>query len=109
MGGFGWGFGGFFRFLQELAQFVGVVVIAAVLIGLAVLLARYLLVATKAAQRYLELNGAPESPGAPPEPPAPEPPAPAPTSEPVAPEPPAPAPADAPRATKPRTTKKPSS
>lgn len=97
MHGFGWGVGGLYEFFVGAAQVVGTVVIAGVLLGLAVLLARYLLVATKAAQLYVDLHDTKPS-GPAPVAPAPEPVAPAP----VAPEP-------APAAPKPvrRTTKKP--
>jgi hypothetical protein len=53
MYGFGHGFGGFFGALNRIAEVLGTLMIAAVLVGLTVLLVRFLLVATKAAQLYV--------------------------------------------------------
>src|SRR5690606_30042484 len=81
MFGFGPGFGGFFGVLGRLAEVLGTVVIAAVVVGVTVLLVRFLLVATRAAQLYVDRHEPPKPPTGrrsyAPEPPAPAAPAPA--------------------------------
>ena len=52
-----WSFGDFGAFFAVIAQFIGTVIIAAVAIGVIVLLVRFLLVATKAAQLYVDTHG----------------------------------------------------
>ncbi|GMA89815.1 hypothetical protein GCM10025869_03440 [Homoserinibacter gongjuensis] len=75
MFGFGPGFGGFFGVLGRLAEVLGTVVIAAVVVGVTVLLVRFLLVATRAAQLYVDRHELPkpatERRSYAPEPPAP--------------------------------------
>ena len=53
----GFGFGGLWGALSALFTAVGAFLLFLALIGLAVLLARYLLVATKAAELYVAKNG----------------------------------------------------
>ena len=53
----GFGFGGLWGALSALFTAVGAFLLFLALIGLAVLLARYLLVATKAAELYVARNG----------------------------------------------------
>ena len=60
MFGFGPGFGGFFGVLGRLAEVLGTVVIAAVVVGVTVLLVRFLLVATRAAQLYVDRHELPK-------------------------------------------------
>ena len=54
MYGFGNGFGGFVGFLSAIAQIIGGLIITAVLVGVTILLVRFLLVGTRAAQLYLD-------------------------------------------------------
>src|SRR5690606_1531615 len=75
MFGFGPGFGGSFGVLGRLAEVLGTVVIAAVVVGVTVLLVRFPLVATRAAQLYVARHELPkpatERRSYAPEPPAP--------------------------------------
>jgi hypothetical protein len=68
---------GFFGGLWHIAAFLGGLVLTAALVALAVLLVRYLVVATRAAQLYIDAHSAPGSAPAATEPPPATPPAPA--------------------------------
>ena len=102
----GWGFG----ILAHIATFFGGLVLAAALIVLTILLVRYLIVATRAAQLYVDAHSAPgATPPAATEPPPATPPAPAATSPAPAatPTPPAATPPPTKPAPRPRTPKTP--
>lgn len=79
MFGYGPGFGGFFGVLSRIAEVLGTLILAAVLVGVTVLLVRFLLVGTRAAQLYVDRHEPPK-PSAEPRSYAPEPSAPTPAS-----------------------------
>jgi cytoskeletal protein RodZ len=58
-GPIGHGFGGLAAVFAAIVWSIGVFVLLVIVITLAVLLARFLWVGTKVAQRYLEVNGSP--------------------------------------------------
>ena len=96
--GHGWGFGLFW----QIGAFIGGLLLTVALIALAILLVRYLLVATRAAQLYVDARSGPGTAPAATEPPPATPPAPA-----AAPAPTTPAPAATKPAPRPRTPKTP--
>jgi predicted lipid-binding transport protein (Tim44 family) len=68
---YGPGPGWMFGILSQIAMFLGGVLLTVAVIGVTILLVRYLIVATRAAQRYLDTHPAPAPAPAEPSPEAP--------------------------------------